>query len=377
MFAPNSKLSRIGNPVGKQLFCSPQALPVFKNLLKLALGGNHWAKLIVGGITDLSSGKSHRDNIFIKQKTSLAYGKGAFYVVLPGVTASLEEHPNGSYILQHIKADTNYQALQKTSAKPGLWRISEAEGIKPELQKDGRILNKEYRPVVIADMANAPITDVASSTRKGLIESDGTIKRMVKDNGFDMHYTPGEQWSGIIGLKSAKRALATPKDTSITRSATLLAHTMYQARNIKGVLWYSDWGGSAVLTRAMEILHHEKNISLKGHAIFMNRPTTKANYAIQLAKKLDLTPDAKGMKTGLHPKELIGNIFVSDIQMTKKTMGRALTSTGFGVSAAGAAFAIGGASITTSGIIGIAGAMFFVGKAVKSGAVNFKGREHK
>ncbi len=370
-----NKPSAIGNTSGRRLLCSPGALPVFNNLIKLAKSGNHWASLVVQGITGLSSGRLHLDNIYIEKRKSLAYGKGAFHIVLPGVTASLEEHPDGSYILQTIKTDHNYQQLQKEGDKPGLWRIDKNIDARPSLQQDGTILSKEYRPVVITDMAENNADKIARISRKDLIKTDGTIKNMVRDYGFDMHHTPGD--SGIIGLKNAKNALATAKDSDITQSATLLANTMFQARKINGVLWYSDWGGSAVLTRAMEILHHEKNISLNNHAIFMHRPTSKTKYALELGKKLGLRPNADGMKTGLHPKELAGNILVSDIGATKKTLSGALNTTAFGVSAAGASLALAGASATVSGVLGVAGALFFVSSAVKSGTSSLKGKQYK
>lgn len=316
----------------------------------------------------MSSGKLHRDNIYIEQKTSLAYGKGAFHIVLPGVTASLEELPNGSYILQQIKADGNYQKLQEDSQKPGLWRVD--KNINSVLQPDGMILNKEFRPVVITDMAEDDAKNIAKIARNDLIKTDGTLKNMVRSNGFDLHHTPGE--SGIVGLKKAQKALATAKESEITRSAILLASTMYQARKIDGVLWYSDWGGSAVLTRAMEILHREKDISLDKHAIYMNRPTSKAKYALDLGKKLGLVPNASGKKEGLNHKEIQGNIMVSDVSARG-----ALKTTAFGVGAAGTAFAVVGASVTVSGLIGVAGAMFFVGNAVKAGATKFSGKKYK
>lgn len=370
-----NKPSAIGNTSGKRLLCSPGTLPVFNNLVKLAKSGNHWASLVVQGITGLSSGRLHLDNIYIEKRKSLAYGKGAFHIVLPGVTASLEEHPDGSYILQTIKTDNNYQQLQKNSDKPGLWKIDKNADVLPEFQSNGMILNKEYRPVVIADMASDDAERVAYDIRGGLVSTERTIKNMVKDYGFDMHYTPGD--SDIVGLKKAKSALATAKDSSITQSATLLANTMFQARKINGVLWYSDWGGSAVLTRAMEILHHEKNISLNNHAIFMHRPTSKTKYTLELGEKLGLTPDASGMKIGLHPKELAGNILISDIGATKKTLSGALNTMAFGVSAAGASLALAGASATVSGMLGVAGALFFVGSAVKSGTSSLKGKQYK
>lgn len=359
-----------GNAGGKRVLCSNQALPIFNDLVKLSRSGNHWAGIIVKAITGLSAGKLHLDNIFIEEKKSLAYGKGAFHLVLPGVTASLDELPNGSYILQHIKTDTNYQILQEQSQKPGLWRVRNKINLKPELQKDGMILNKEYRPVVISDMATSDAIKISKIARNDLIKTDGTIKNMVRDHGFDMHHTPGG--SAIIGLKKAKKALSSSKDKDIVQSAMLLANTMYKARNINGVLWYSDWGGSAVLTRAMQILHKEKGIKLDKHSIFLNRPTSSPKQAIELAEMLGITPNADGKNTGLHPSEIRGHIAYTDV-----TAGGTLKATGFGLSAAGATFAFAGASLTTSGIVGLAGGMFFVANTVKSSAKNLKGKQYK
>jgi len=368
-----SRPTQIGPSNGKRVLCSQQALPIFNNLLSLAKSGNYWAGLVVRGIQGLNSGRLSRDNIFVEQKTSLAYGKGAFHIVLPGVTASLEELPDGAYILQRIKTDGNYEAMQKDSVRPGLWRTSVEKEAKPEFQVNGQILNKEYRPVVIADRVTGDAFKTAGALRESIAKTKGMINNLAKIQGFDMHYTPGD--SDIVGLKPAHKALSTNNEKEITQSAILLANTMYQARNIEGVLWYSDWGGSAVLTRAMEILHHEKSISLENHMIFMNRPTSKANYAIELAGKLGITPDAKGKNVWGHPKELKGNILVS-LGADKETGGSLLKTTAFGVGTVSAGYAVATASLTAPGVVGIAGAMFFVGSAVKLGMKSLSGKKY-
>lgn len=260
--------------------------------------------------------------------------------------------------------------LQENSTKPGLWRVHKKTSSAPTYVSDGQILNKEYRPVIVSDMAQDEISDIAIAVRDDLIKTDGTINKMVSDYGFDMHHTPGN--NGIVGLKKAKAALSSSKDKEIVESAILLANTMYKARNTNGVLWYSDWGGSAILTRAMEILNNEKRIKLDKHSIFMNRPTSSPKQAIELAEKLGLTPNAKGAKTGLHPKEIKGHIVHTDV-----TLGGSLKTTGFGLSAAGAALGIAGATLTTAGIVGVAGAMFFVASTVRSSAKNLKSKKYK
>jgi len=358
-----------GNSAGVRVLCSPLALPIYNSLVDLAKT-NHWARLVVSGISSLSSGRLHMDNIFVKTGAGLAYGRGAFYVVLPGVTATFELLDNGSYILQHIKADSNYLELQKASQRPGLWRVDKNADIKPEFQQDGMILNKEYRSVMIPDMATDDVRKVAQAARADLNRTNDTVKHMVEMNGFDLHHTPGT--SGIVGLKKARDAMACEKDKDIVNSATLLANTMFKARHINGVLWYSDWGGSAVLTRALLILHNEKGIKLDNHAIFMNRPTSSPKQAIELAEKVGIKPLGAGRKTGLRLDEIRGHIIYTDI-----TLVGTLKTTGFGVSAAGAAFGFTGASLTTSGVVGLAGAMFFLGTMVNAGTKNLKAKQYK
>lgn len=122
---------------------------------------------------------------------------------MPGVTASLEEHPNGSYILQQIKVDGNYQQLQRDSQKPGLWRVGKGLSERPVFQTDGNILNKEYRPVVVTDMAEFDAPKIAGIIRKNMPKTEGAIKDIARIQGFGMHYTAGE--GGIVGLKNAKK----------------------------------------------------------------------------------------------------------------------------------------------------------------------------
>lgn len=68
-----------GNSAGVRVLCSPLALPIYNSLVDLAKT-NHWARLVVSGISSLSSGRLHMDNIFVKTGAGLAYGRGAFYV---------------------------------------------------------------------------------------------------------------------------------------------------------------------------------------------------------------------------------------------------------------------------------------------------------
>jgi len=365
-----------GATSGRRVLCESQALPQFNNLVSLAKQGNYWAGLVVRGIQGLNSGRLSKDNIYIKKQVGLAYGKGAFYVVLPGVTAILEELPNSGYVLKHLHADTNYMQMQEASQRPGLWRVNADLDQSPDFIADGKILNKDFRPVAIPDMTVVrEMRDLSKIIGEQLGEANGTIKSMVRQQGFDMHYTPGG--SGIVGLKKASRAIATSRDKQITESAILLANTMYRARNIEGVLWYSDWGGSAVLTRAMQILTREKGLeALKGHSIFLNRPTSSPQQVEKLARELKITPLDKGKKTGLTRDEIRGHIIHTEIGFNKTTAMGALTTTGFGIGAASAGVGLATAALTATGVLGVAGGLWFVATALKDGAAALKRKKY-
>lgn len=372
-----------GKYAGKRVLCSQTALPIFNDLVSLAKDGNYWAGLIVNSINGLSAGRLHLDNIYIEEKAGIAYGRGAFYMVLPGVTATLEEMSNGTFILQRIKADRNYLALQQKSVKPGLWRVKSDSRELPAFQQDGRIKDEKYRTVAIGGAGDNPDT-AARSVRDDLVEIDPTIKRMVRDNGFDMHFTPGR--GKIIGLKKASQALATSKDREIVESAILLANTMYQARNTKGVLWCSDWGGSAVLTRAMEILTQEKGVKdLKSHAIFLNRPTSSSKAAIEIAKKLGIEAHAEGKNSGWRLSEIQGHLLRTEVGANKQTGKGLVSTTSQGLSVAGAGYGIAGAALAAVGstialpgsmAVGLAGGLFTVASLFKTASKKLKGKKY-
>jgi hypothetical protein len=344
-----------GKSAGRKVRCSPQALPVFDSLVSLANDGNYWARTIVQGIRGLTSGRLHMDNIYVKQEMNIAYGRGLFYVVLPGVRATLEDCADGTFTLQTLQADLEYLQGQREKA--------------PKFVEDGSVLKKEFRPVVIADRASAPPEDIAQFVRSDLAKTDQTVKQIVEHSGFDLHYTPGK--SGVVGLKSAKKALGTDQDKEIVESATLLANSMYRASKTPGVIWFSDWGGSAILTRALQILSNQKPMQFEKHRIVLNRPTTSSSLTTKLAKELDIELVEK--RTGLTPKEIVGNHLHTDISWNGTVKKAAV----FGVSSAGAAFSITGVDATAAGIVGFAGAMYYVGTTMVSGAKALTPKKYK
>ena len=359
-----------GQNAGKRVRCSSAALPVYNQLVALAQGGNYWAGLVVRGIRGLSSGRLNLDNIFVQKESQVAYGPGLFYVVLPGVMATMEQTTDGNYELKALKADNSYLRMQKDKQSPGLWRIGADTSSEAIFQSDASVLRKEFRPVVVSDRSPNDPSEIGNATRENLKDLDNTTKRMVESSGFDLHYTPGD--TQVVGLKSARKALNSNSDKALVESGLLLANTMYKARNLQGVLWYSDWGGSAVLTRALEVLKHE-NISLHRHAIFLHRPTSSSSKAIELARSLnmDLAGDG-GKSTGLRANEFIGNYFRS-----KPTNKELWNGTGFGLSLAGASFSVTGLAPSVAGLFGLAGALYFVTTTVSKNAKKFSGKKYK
>src|SRR5690606_1620415 len=144
-----------------------------------------------------------------------------------------------------------------------------------------------------------------------------SVQDRVANPGLDLHYTPGKR--GIVGLKKSRDALTNENGKALVESATLLANTMYSARNVPGVLWFSDWGGSAVLTRALQILKGQ-NLSLENHSVFLNRATSGSSQTEKLAESLKMT--VAGKSSGLRPSEIIGNHLFTDVS------GKGLIETG-------------------------------------------------
>ncbi len=366
---------------GKKVRCAPGARPAYQKLTRLAdYEKNYWATMIVNGIKGLAAGRLHMDNVYIDKKANLAYGDGYFQVIWPGARIVVKKQANDEYLIQSILPDFNYLQKQEAMNEPGLWKVDKVIDTAPVFRPDGMIEPVGGRAVAIADMAEDDPLDVARAVHKDLVNVNGSIKLNVQASGFDLHYTPGD--GGIIGLKKARDALADTRDRKITRSATLLANTMYRARDVTGVVWCSDWGGSAVLTRALEILGQE-GINLKKHGLFLNRPTCKPNRVFKAAVRAGITPldDKGGKKVGLRKEELLGHFLVVDKpgSLGWKLAKRGLAGTGIVGSAYGAASA--GAFATVAGtvftVVGVAGSMLSLRAALSTGKDMLKPKQYR
>src|SRR5690606_19803613 len=115
--------------------------------------------------------------------------------------------------------------------------------------------------------------------------------------GFDMHFTPG---TGKIGGLKPLTSQNPTRSRAIRESAFLLAETMAASRNVDGVYWVSQGGGSGVLTQALQILKRLKvNFEDTGHHVYFSGPSTNLVKAQNLVFDLNLKLERKAYSIGL------------------------------------------------------------------------------
>ena len=314
------KASRADEPIagrhgGKFVNCAPDMRPVYDSLVTLANQGQHWARLTVEGIQSLKSGRTHQNNIFVKKNHLVQGGYEEFTMILPGCKATVEKRPDDTFMVVDLEPDLNYFQLQLGAERPGLYEAKQTGQRRiwtATLKENGKIKNEKDRLVAISERKYEEVSDAAEENADSLAAApfSGGNQR-VNQNGFDLHYTPGtKKIGGLINYKEATRPL---DNESLHESAYLLAQTMYDARNIKGVGWVAEYGGSGVLTQAMKMLA-DRNVTLENHTVFLYRPRTSPNEAYKLAEKLKLNIPSEFSKRGLldymgnrDQFELIGN----------------------------------------------------------------------
>ncbi|WP_288131618.1 hypothetical protein [Microbulbifer sp.] len=309
MFSNTKNFSRelcvAGKNSGKPVTITPQAEPVYHELVKLARRGNHWAQITVNGIHQLAAGRLHQNNIFVKPDAVHRDGAEKFVAIFPGCKVTAEKLSNDTFRVLHFEADLQYGELIKQAQKPGLYKAErDVRGEwKTHPYKKQTISSEKNRSVAISDSGYDGSDDAAQSASLGLSASPftggGTV---VNSDGFDMHYTPGEQRIG--GLRNYREAIRPLQVESLHESAQLLARTMYQARDTQGVSWVSEYGGSAVLTQALRILA-DQNIKLEKHKVFLYEPATPPSQAIRAAQAVGMSLDRKFSKANF--LNIVGN----------------------------------------------------------------------
>jgi hypothetical protein len=297
-----------GKTCGIPIEATPKARVVF-NALEAQADKNYWAHMIVNGIKALCSGQLSVNNVFIKEQGYRGAMGSEFYVVLPGCTATMEKLSSGRYKLLYMKADENYFKSQVDGVKPGLYNVSKhSDEWEAEFISNGQIKSEKDRVVAISDSGYANPSDAANEIENFITKSPvsgGSFT--LASNGYDMHYTAGNERIG--GLRNLKQALAAQTDKGLHESAILLARTMAQSKDIKGVRWIAERGGSGVLTQAMRILA-DSGVKLEKHTIFLSNPRTQKHQIVELAKKIGFKMDRDiAQSNPLNPSELAGGLF--------------------------------------------------------------------
>ncbi len=157
---------------------------------------------------------------------------------------------------------------------------------------------------------------------------------------------------------------------------------MIKAKDIDNVEWISEFGGSFVLTQAMQYLA-DQGVKLSKHTIFMNRPTSSPTIVLKLAYELDLNIERKFIKAG--PLDVIGNMASFNMAYTrlknnkgknKYNAGQALVDTSIaGVAVAGGLGLLGTGSLQVLALASPAtaaglGAMTMMSKAMVAAAAS-------
>ncbi|WP_105101850.1 hypothetical protein [Microbulbifer pacificus] len=287
-----------GNHSGKPVTVTPQAEPIYHELVKLARRGNHWAQITVNAINQLASGRLHQNNIFIKPSAMNKGGTEEFVMILPGCKVTVEKLERDGFRILFFEADLNYGELIDRELKPGLYSAKKVAGEwLAKLRKSGKIEPDKHRVISVCD-SNHEDPGTAAGTSANRISSSSLSGGgvTIDSEGFDLHYTPSKRTLG--SLRNYRDAIRPLENQKIHESSILLAKTMYDAREIKGVRWISEFGGSAVLTQAMKILA-DQNILLKQHYVFLVNPTTSPNIAYKAAQAAGLNFDRKFSSTDI------------------------------------------------------------------------------
>ncbi len=284
-----------GNLGGKRVQIVPAYEKTYDLLNKAAQAGNHWARLAVGGLQALSSGRLGKDNIYVRPNEMVARGKEEFFVILPGIKATVERQLSDTYKIVYLEFDTAYFEENDKNTMTGLYSASkEDDRWLVEFNENGELPsgNVGQRFVGISDRKYQNAESAAQLIAPLVSKAPGGGGPFFKK--YDLHYTPGEK--SIGGLKNYRKSANPLTNESVFGSAQMLAHSMLKAKNIEGVSWVSELGGSVVLTQAMKILS-DQGVKLPGHSAFLYRPSSNVNEAVQYAHALGLNLDRNFVNT--------------------------------------------------------------------------------
>jgi len=280
---------------GQDTNMSPEATRAYHELRTLAQDDrNYWAQVAVEVIDNLLSDTLPENSILITPNKTQIKDRDEFVLTLPGCKLFYEMSPSGHCQILALGVDSCYGEKVEASANPGLYSATRIEdGWDTGLQQYGRLTEKEDRLVAICDSVYDSPADAAVIVARRICQAPMAGALRIKNKGFDLHFTPGERSLG--GWKNYRKAVRPNQNSEVHDSALLLARTMYQSKDIDGVAWISEDGGSAVLTQAMTILS-ERGIKLPKHTAFLFNPTTPPDIALKAAQSIGLNLDSEFTK---------------------------------------------------------------------------------
>ncbi|MGD8174327.1 hypothetical protein [Marinimicrobium sp. ARAG 43.8] len=312
--APSQYEVIAGNNAGRPIRCAPEVLPAFKKLQQAALRGNHWARIAVKELSDLTNGQAGKQNVYVRP------GKAAdhhtpFAVFLPGLKATVYHWTaKGGYTVVDLQLDGHYfEAVSSAEQdRMGLYRAEpRGEEWSVSYTPNGKITPEDGRLITVADGGYQDASRAVRAIVPRAIKHSGVAAVKVRNNGCDLHYTPsGKQLGGLTRYDALT--------INQTRSSALhLARTMADACHIPNVAWVADKGGSAVLTQAMQILV-DQGVALKGHTAYLYKPRTSPGEALLLAHQLNLTLNESFADTGWSLRGAVSQLGVAGARLNNK-----------------------------------------------------------
>ncbi|MBB5212602.1 hypothetical protein [Microbulbifer hydrolyticus] len=298
-----------GQRAGKPIRCTPELQPVYDRLQQAANRNHHWARIAVKELNALTTGVLGKSNVYVRPgERQRGSGSEKYYVFLPGLKATVLRWMNDQFCITELVMDDNYfeaKGSAKERSKLGLYRVRKRrDRWETKYVQDGKVHKQKGRLVTIADSGYESATDAASYSIPGALEFFGKNTAGILEGGADLHFTPG--FKPIGGLRSYSALMI---DHS-RASALHLAASMESAREVKNVAWVTDFGGSAVLTQAMQILV-DKGVTLEGHTAYLHRPRTSPGDALKLAHKLNLSLNESFANTGFSPRGILSQFSVA------------------------------------------------------------------
>lgn len=311
---PNNHPSIAGKYAGKQVRCTTQIKPAFDRLRQAALRNHYWSHIAIKELHALTTGATGKHNIYVKPGDKDALGNDKLILFLPGLKATVACWANGQYCVTDLVFDAMYfEATSQNRTRTGLYRVQPQKKDGPvEYVADGQIKTGAGRVVAVADSGFENAGDAARAITPRVMEVPGIATAVVRREGCDLHFTAGS--SRLGGLR---RYDALDNKNDDYNSAMLLAESMQQARNVPGVVWVADHGGSAILTQAFQILV-DRGIKLEAHSAYLNHATSSPGNALRLAHQLGLTLSKDFANTGWSPVGAISQYRVAGARLAKK-----------------------------------------------------------